>query len=414
MQTILQTTQQTSHQKLVADPCRNSPVLRYTGLFLREMAIMRKQASICLLLLLALGACVTTPEPVKEQKVLAFPEPPDPAKFYFEKTILGSMDVTPMDGDALGLEALLTGSVDIGGGSQFGKPYGVAARGGRIYVSDTVNRSVMMLDPRNGKVKDIGTENPGMLSKPLGLDIDGQGNLYVMDATKKWVMVYDRDGNYLRAIGGPDFFDRPSSVAVNPEGTLAFAVDTGSSRGDSAFHRVQIFNAQTGEHISSIGKRGSGDGEFNLARDAAVGPDGLLYVVDAGNFRVQVFDQSGKFLRKFGSVGTRLGQMARPKGVGIDKDGNLYISDTSHGNFQIFNSKGQLLMFIGTRGKNERAKYLLPAMISVDEDGRIYMVDQAYKKVDIYRPANLKEGEGSLGLAFEAMKMLKPKDKDKK
>jgi len=35
------------------------------------------------------------------------------------------------------------------------------------------------------------------------------------------------------------------------------------------------------------------------------------------------------------------------------------------------------------------AKYMLPSGIAVDGDGRVYMADQYFRKVDVYRPANL-------------------------
>ncbi|MBF0127328.1 MAG: 6-bladed beta-propeller, partial [Magnetococcales bacterium] len=293
----------------------------------------------------------------------------------------------------------------------FGKPFGVAAFQGRVYVGDTVNRTVLLLDPAKGRAREIGKEDPGGLLKPMGMNLDGKGNLYVMDGTKKLVNVYDGDGKYLRSMGGPDLFEHPSSVAVNPDGTRVFALDTGSAQGKPENHRLQVFDGLSGKYLFAIGKRGREDGEFNLARDVAVGPDGLVYVVDGGNFRVQSFTQEGKFVRAFGSVGRRLGQFARPKGIAIDKENNLYVSDASHANFQIFNREGQLLMFVGTRGNDtERAKYLLPAMISLDEDGRVYMVDQGFRKVDVFRPARLKEDEGSLGKAFKTLATLKPKE----
>ena len=40
---------------------------------------------------------------------------------------------------------------------------------------------------------------------------------------------------------------------------------------------------------------------------------------------------------------------------------------------------------------------MLPAGIDVDEDGRIYMIDQYFRKLDIYRPADMKEEDGFLG-----------------
>jgi len=56
------------------------------------------------------------------------------------------------------------------------------------------------------------------------------------------------------------------------------------------------------------------------------------------------------------------------------------------------------LLFIGSRSTEPgAAKYMLPAGIGVDEDGRVYMVDQFFRKVDIYRPASIGPDEGFMG-----------------
>ncbi len=162
-------------------------------------------------------------------------------------------------------------------------------------------------------------------------------------------------------------------------------------------HQVRVFDAVSGAHVTDIGTRGSGPGEFNLPRDLAIGKGGRLYVVDGGNFRVVVFDRDGKFLHSFGRIGTQYGQFARPKEIAIDRDGNVYVVDTAFGNFQIFNADGELLMFVGDRSERDGpAKYMLPSGIAVDEDGRVYMVDQWFRKIDVFRPTALPPGSGHL------------------
>jgi sugar lactone lactonase YvrE len=74
------------------------------------------------------------------------------------------------------------------------------------------------------------------------------------------------------------------------------------------------------------------------------------------------------------------------------------VVDTAFGNIQIFNPDGELLMFIGDRSEQDGpAKYMLPSGVYVDEDGRLYMVDQWFRKVDIFRPASMTPQEGYLG-----------------
>ena len=91
---------------------------------------------------------------------------------------------------------------------------------------------------------------------------------------------------------------------------------------------------------------------FNLPSDAVVAPDGAtLWVLDAGNFRVQAFDREGRFVRAFGSVGHNVGQFARPRGLAVDRDGLVYVSDAAFCNVQVFQGDGTMLLAIGGRAE---------------------------------------------------------------
>jgi DNA-binding beta-propeller fold protein YncE len=336
----------------------------------------------------------SVPPTVEEsQPDLVFPPPPEQARFVFERTILGSADVVAEDSDTR-WRRVLTGEAQQSTG--FSKPFDVEACQGRIYVSDTVRRSIMMFDVPSGTFSEFGTSEPGELRKPLGMAVDDDCNVYVVDGSARRVIVYDQDGDFLSAFGGVDMFERPSHVDVDADARYAYVVDTGGV--SSQLHRVRVFDIATGEHVFDIGERGTGPGQFNLPRDVAVGRDGRIYVVDGANFRVQIFESDGTYVDTFGSVGVYPGQFSRPKGVATDPDGNVYVTDTAFGNFQIFNADGQLLLFVGTRSETmEPARYMLPAGIGVDEDGRVYMVDQFFRKLDVFRPAAIGPGEGFLG-----------------
>jgi DNA-binding beta-propeller fold protein YncE len=147
-----------------------------------------------------------------------------------------------------------------------------------------------------------------------------------------------------------------------------------------------------------MGRRGTGLGEFNLPRDVTIAPDGSIYVVDGGNFRVQKFNKEEQYVSSFGSIGRQSGQFSRPKEAAVDPSGNVYVVDAAFGNFQIFNPEGQLLMAIGGRSNtNGPALYSLPSGIAVDDDGRVYVADQFFRKVDVFRPADLPEDGGWIG-----------------
>lgn len=339
-------------------------------------------------LLVAIVATLAGCAPVQERadadkpRLLIYPPPPDEPRYAYERTIYGSADVTPRKNDAA-LKRALTGELERSEGLV--KPYAVAVHRGRIFVSDSADRFVKVFDVPEGRYFKIGDDDLGPLTKPLGIDVDTQGNLYVADGTARAIMVYTRDGKFLRKIGSPKVFERLSSVTVDAQGQRVFVTDIGGVSSDQ--HKVRVFDSNTGAHLFDLGKRGIGPGEFNLPRDVAIGVNGQIYVVDGGNFRVQVFDRTGRYLNSFGSVGKQMGNFARPKEIATDASGNVYVVDAAFGNFQIFNAEGDLLMFIGERSEIDGpARYMLPSGIYVDEDGRVYMVDQWFKKIDVYRP----------------------------
>jgi DNA-binding beta-propeller fold protein YncE len=356
--------------------------------------------TLALVFAFALSGCVTIEKRDMSQvgraaKELVFPQPPDTPRFVFERSFRGSGDVTP-ETDEGALKRALTGVGSVEN-EPLVKPYAVAVHRGKLFITDSAARAVRVLDVPGQKHYRIGDGDPeSAVSKPLGVDVDKNGTVYVADSTRNQILVYDVDGKFLRKIGDKTMFKRLSSVTVSPDAARLYVVDIGGV--DSDQHRVRVFEARSGKHLFDIGKRGSANGEFNLPRDVAIGKDGRIYVVDGGNFRVQVFDKDGKFLKAFGQAGKQLGDFARPKEIAIDSVGNVYVADSAFGNFQIFTAEGELLMFIGDRSeKDVPAGYMLPSGITVDEDDRVYFVDQWFSRVDVYRPFGMKPTDGYLG-----------------
>ncbi|HER20380.1 MAG TPA: 6-bladed beta-propeller [Chromatiales bacterium] len=331
-----------------------------------------------------LTACAAAP--VEEEVSIAYPPEPETPRYYYESTITGSGDVVE-DSAGERFKRFATGETARGQG--FPKPFGVVAMNGRIYVGDTVARHVAALDFPGKRFFQFGDSGLGRLAKPLGMAADASGRVYVCDGTSKRILVYDPDGQYLKALGGEEMLERPSGVAVNADGSRVYVVDTGGVR--SRNHRVRVFGAD-GNHLFDIGTRGAGPREFNLPLAAAVGPDGRLYVLDSGNFRVQVFTPDGDFLFQFGSAGRTPGHFSHPKSIAVDREGKIFVSDSGFANVQIFDGQGRILMFMGNRSdRGGPGEFILPAGVSVDVDGRVYMVDQFFRKIDVFRPAGLPE-----------------------
>jgi DNA-binding beta-propeller fold protein YncE len=316
-----------------------------------------------------------------------WPAAPELPRYIFEAVLrnAGSLGDTSPTGQ---MRRLLSG--DDEARASFGKPMAVAARQGRVYVTDTEGRRVFVFDVPRRRTFSFGWRLEGELKKPSGIALDGAGRVYVVDTTARRLVIYDGLGLYIADIDGTAQWSRPTAVAVSPDASRICVVDTGGVESNS--HRVFIYSAER-QLVHVLGRRGEAASEFNLPADAAIGPDGSLWVLDAGNFRVQSFDAQGRFLRMFGSVGNGLGQFARPRGLAVDAQGLVYVSDATFCNVQVFAPDGQLLLALGGRAESDApGRYLLPARLGSDETGRLYVVDQFLHKIEVLRRLSEEEG----------------------
>jgi DNA-binding beta-propeller fold protein YncE len=143
-----------------------------------------------------------------------------------------------------------------------------------------------------------------------------------------------------------------------------------------------------GNVLRTIGETGDAEGEFNLPTELRLdGPN--LMVVDAMNFRVQVFDRAGNFKFAIGKIGDSTGAMFRPKAVGVDSEGDVYAVDALWGVVQVFNRQGELLYSFGAEGTHA-GEFQLPAGLFIDHADRVFVVDSFNRRVQVFQYSGLK------------------------
>ena len=339
---------------------------------------------LCLIFItLILSNCaVNKTKDSEKNKLPIWPSPPAEARFKYIMTIRESLDIVKIPDKEL--RTLLTGSVGMKA-MEIESAYGVAARQGLILVTDRRKNLVHAFDIPKRKYYAFGFRREGRLGNPLGIALDNKFNVYVADRNR--IVVYDKLGLYKHLIGNDYSFINLTSVSVSDDGKMIVAVDTGGI--DSEKHRFVVFDGQ-GKKLFEVGKRGKKNAEFNLPLASAIGPDGTIYILDAGNFRVQAFSRKGEFLLSFGSLGNSFGQFSRPKGITTDSAGNIYVSDAGFSNVQVFNSKGKFLLPIGTKSSLDRpGNYRLPIGIAVDKKNYLYIVDALFNKMDVIQKLTL-------------------------
>ncbi len=179
------------------------------------------------------------------------------------------------------------------GFGQFSKPRGIAGDAkGNFYVADTGNSRVQKFDQNGQFISILGQAGPGEgeLSEPNGVAITDDGSVYVTDALNQKLVRFSRDGKFIKEWKGPDpGFYGPRDIAIGPNKVL-YIVDQGRTR-------IVKFDPAT-EAFTSWGTAGSGENQFNEPTGIAVGAN-LVFITDAGNNRIQVFNLDGNFVRQW-------------------------------------------------------------------------------------------------------------------
>ncbi len=238
-----------------------------------------------------------------------------------------------------------------------------------------------------------GGPSKGHFRHPRGIAVDDAGRVFVADSYCR-VQVFDADGGFLYMWGGagegPGQFRCAAAIALDQAGLVYVA--------DALNARIQVFTRE-GVFLRQWGSKGSGAGQFLRPVGIAVNAEGHVYVADTYNYRIQVFANDGTFLRSWGSKGTAPGQFHDPEaldgtgpgpdGIAVDRNGVVYVSDPWNRRVQVFTSDGRYLREWGRLarpcgqfdtpaaiGVCNRGYLSAPGGIAVDRNGSVLVVNQ--------------------------------------
>ena len=85
---------------------------------------------------------------------------------------------------------------------------------------------------------------------------------------------------------------------------------------------------------------------FYEPQGIAADKEGHVYVLDAKDYRVRVFDENRRFLFSFGRKGQGPGEFERAGCIDLDDSGNVYVGDPGNGRIEVFDPSGTYLRSI--------------------------------------------------------------------
>ncbi|MBI3755027.1 MAG: tetratricopeptide repeat protein, partial [Deltaproteobacteria bacterium] len=318
---------------------------------------------------------------------------------------------------------------------QFRMPYGIAiGADGKLFVTDSKNSRVQVFDKDGGFLYGFGRDGSqdGELSYPLGIALDNQERVFVADSGNSRISVFTTDGIFLDTIGakgeGKDHFRDPAGVAVSIDGRI-WVTDTGNNR-------VQVFDKEW-NHLASIGSSGPGRDNFSGPTGISVDPAGRIVVVDSGNNRAHILNSKGVFLGLFGSKGAGRAQFKDPQtaalwnglcyivdrgnnrvqafalakeegtfqpfaqtpldsrvsfhktisqsatDIAVGSKGNLFVLDKEGAKVAVMDMDGNIAASFGSKGKKQ-GMFKEPSNLALDENDNIYVSDTGNDRIQVF------------------------------
>ncbi len=118
---------------------------------------------------------------------------------------------------------------------------------------------------------------------------------------------------------------------------------------------------------------GNGDGQVDDPQDLSIDSSGRVYVCDAANDRIAVWEADGTFARFLGSTGSGDGELAQPHGVAADDDGFVCIADTFNRRVQKLSGEGVVWWQVTDLGAHGR--FMEPLAVALDRSQNCYVLD---------------------------------------
>ncbi len=230
-----------------------------------------------------------------------------------------------------------------------------------------------------------------------GMFVDYKDNVWIGGNGPKDtnILKFSKSGKFLLQIGhhgktggsnDTENLNRPAGIFVYPKTNEVFVADGYGNR------RVIVFDADTGaykRHWGAYGNKpddtvprtrvfdGPGPAQFNTVHGIRISNDGLVYVGDRVNNRIQVFTPDGKFVKE----GFIERKTSTPEGTAFDVAFSadkgqqfLYVSDGSNKKVQILNRETlEVVGFFGGHGGHGPGQFYHLHSIATDSKGNVYI-----------------------------------------
>ena len=199
-----------------------------------------------------------------------------------------------------------------------------------IYVTDSERHCLMKLNKAGKVLTTVGTRGSdhGTFKDPRGVAVIGD-RVFVCEQNNHRLQVFTKERlEFVKTIGsqgqGDEHFKSPFNITQDELGNM-YVSEYGNNR-------VKLLNKQ-GEFQLSFSMKANG--QLSGPTGVCV-VDQFVYVVECWGCCVSVFNRDGQFVTSFGKGGKKEGEFDWPFGICVDCDGFVYVCDYGNNRVQVF------------------------------------------------------------------------------
>jgi len=248
------------------------------------------------------------------------------------------------------------------GKKEFKTPLDIQFFDNKIYVLDSGNARVQVLNTSGGYLAEFGTvgTDDGKLYCPNSFSFDKNGNLWIVESCLGRIQIFDKNGKFIKKVkeraGTLEAIERFNDFMI-------------TSNSDD--NNIYILDYD-GKIINKIGDEISSPTYFS--QGIAILSDGNIVVANSGTSTISIFDKDGNFIKSFSSFGAAPGKIQYPLGIAVNSKDEIYVLDSGSHVIEIYDKDGKYLRSFGRMGGAD-GEFMYPLSITIGSDKWSYVTD---------------------------------------